>query len=392
MIAQPLFAASATSDALFIVSDDGRSVTVQHTIASDGPLVALDIPVEPDARHLRFLGPNKAMHQENAFERTNPIQLWDGVALIRYQYQYEDELLQTGPNTFQLSIPSLPQNFAVENGDITRSSYTWVFPNSIELTSYSAISEDMGRWQLSENELSYEQTERFAVTLTIEYKTTSKQPTGKKLSQAEVNNVFCFPTPDNPDLCAKDIDNDSVPDYRDVCRETHTNQSSVDALTINAEPIAEPKAEIAANATAHPANKHTATQNLETETSSWTRLLGCDDMTNIVLKDVRFPSGFSYLDIGSREALDRLAEALQRTDQHFEIGAHTDNAGQVDTNLALAKKRSETVRYYLLLRGVNPNQIRAKGYGEQFPLFDNATSDGRLGNRRIELTLIQKNQ
>ena len=77
------------------------------------------------------------------------------------------------------------------------------------------------------------------------------------------------------------------------------------------------------------------------------------------------------------------------TDTHFEIGAHTDNKGNENTNLALAKKRADTVRYYLLLRGVDPNQIRAKGYGEEFPIMDNSTVEGQRGNRRIEITPVQ---
>jgi len=387
IIAQSALAASATSDALIILEADGRSFTLQHTIASDGPLVALDIPAGATTQQLSYLGPNQSLHRQNASQPDSLVQLWEGVALVRYQHHYEDELIQTGPNTYRLTIPSLPQNFAVENGDITRSSYSWVFPENFELISYSAVSEDMGRWQLQDSELAYEQTERFAVTLTIEYKM-HPPTTSAMTARAFTTEEFCVPNPDNLDLCATDTDKDSIPDYRDVCLSENPIQISSNSVNLDPE-MTEVQASHNVNATQETAqvyldeligptvlNEQEDAENISE--SNWGHVFGCNDENHLTLADVQFPSGFTYLDISSRHTLDRVAEALKVTEGVFEIGAHTDN-----------RKRADTVRYYLLLRGVNPNQIRAKGYGEKIPLYDNATIDGQRGNRRIEVMRIQ---
>lgn len=361
-------AASATSDVLIVLSADGRSHTLQQTIASDGPLVALQLPEANTIEQFDFLGPNQNTHREIADPLSGAVEFWDGVALLRYHDEYEDEVTQTGPHTYRLSVPSLPQNFAVENGDITRSSFTWVFPPGTELLSYSAVSDEIGQWRNSAQELAYQQADRFAVTLTIEYRLPPVNAVAS--NSAEALKVFCVPTASNPELCADDNDNDGVPDYRDVCLLATQNDDDAkdnDSLSPNS-PSASPVAEIS---------------------TTWQEDLGCSSADNLVISDVLFPSGFSYLDVPSRQALDRVAEALQKTEGYFEIGAHTDNAGNAKTNLALANKRAETVRYYLLLKGVQPNQIRAKGYGEQYPIADNATATGRRTNRRVELTRLE---
>ena len=73
----------------------------------------------------------------------------------------------------------------------------------------------------------------------------------------------------------------------------------------------------------------------------------------------------------------------------FEIGAHTDNQGTKANNQRLSRKRADAVRHYLMLRGVGPNQIQAKGYGESTPLGDNRTLEGRRINRRVELSELE---
>ncbi len=363
-------AASATSDVLIVLAADGRSYTLQQTIASDGPLVALQLPDASTIKQFDFLGPNQLTHRENADTLSGAVEFWDGVALLRYHNEYIDEVTQTGPHSYRLSVPSLPQNFAVENGDITRSSFTWVFPPDAELLSYSAVSDEIGQWRNNGQELAYEQADRFAVTLTIEYRIAPNNAT--TASSPEAMQAFCVPTADNPDLCAEDDDNDGVPDHRDVCLVAAGLPDKKDASDAE--------------------NSETSQSNSakgNTEVRTWQEDFGCQSTENLVLSDVLFPSGFSYLDVPSREALDRVAEALQQTDSFFEIGAHTDNRGNAKTNLALSKKRAETVRYYLLLKGVQPNQIRAKGYGEQYPIADNASATGRRTNRRVELTRIE---
>ena len=57
-------------------------------------------------------------------------------------------------------------------------------------------------------------------------------------------------------------------------------------------------------------------------------------------------------------------------------------------NLSLSQRRDESVRQYLIDRGISGKRLRAKGYGETRPVATNDTVEGRTKNRRVELTRI----
>ena len=77
-----------------------------------------------------------------------------------------------------------------------------------------------------------------------------------------------------------------------------------------------------------------------------------------------------------------------------EIGSHTDNKGGDRYNLRLSQKRAESVVNYLVQNGIDPNRLRAKGYGEMHPIAPNTNEDGsdnpegRAKNRRTEFRVI----
>ena len=73
----------------------------------------------------------------------------------------------------------------------------------------------------------------------------------------------------------------------------------------------------------------------------------------------------------------------------IEIFGHTDNTGDAGTNLTLSDERAKEVAEYLVRRGIPPGRIHARGFGEQYPLANNATLDGRLANRRVEIHLFR---
>jgi OOP family OmpA-OmpF porin len=72
-----------------------------------------------------------------------------------------------------------------------------------------------------------------------------------------------------------------------------------------------------------------------------------------------------------------------------EIRGYTDNVGRASSNLALSERRANSVRNWLINKGVDPNRIVAKGYGEQNPIADNNSAEGRRLNRRIEFVRIK---
>jgi OOP family OmpA-OmpF porin len=70
----------------------------------------------------------------------------------------------------------------------------------------------------------------------------------------------------------------------------------------------------------------------------------------------------------------------------LEIGAHTDNSGTVEGNLALSQARAQAVLEFLVAAGAPRERLSARGYGDARPIASNATDEGRFRNRRIEFS------
>ena len=116
---------------------------------------------------------------------------------------------------------------------------------------------------------------------------------------------------------------------------------------------------------------------------------GCT-IVSVVLKNVQFESNSSELTTGSSESLEKVVNAMNEYDQlRIEIQAYTDRMGEASYNLSLSEKRANSVRDYLIAKGVAANRMEVKGYGETQPIADNSTRDGRATNRRVELKVIE---
>lgn len=72
-----------------------------------------------------------------------------------------------------------------------------------------------------------------------------------------------------------------------------------------------------------------------------------------------------------------------------EIAGHTDSIGSDEYNKGLSQRRAEAVRDYMISKGVTRSRLRAVGYGEEQPVADNATEEGRALNRRVEMRLTR---
>ena len=106
----------------------------------------------------------------------------------------------------------------------------------------------------------------------------------------------------------------------------------------------------------------------------------------IAAQAIAFASDRSELDAQSRESLGALATLLQACPRyHLRITGHTDSSGNAIRNLLLSEYRAEAVAAYLGALGVASGRFETLGLGDAEPLFDNATLEGRAGNRRIEL-------
>lgn len=106
----------------------------------------------------------------------------------------------------------------------------------------------------------------------------------------------------------------------------------------------------------------------------------------LVLEGVNFVTGRADLAPASEAVLARVAQSLVAHDSvRVEVGGHTDSTGRAATNHALSRRRAETVRAFLVARGVAPSRVEARGYGPSRPVATNRTADGRARNRRVEL-------
>jgi OOP family OmpA-OmpF porin len=67
---------------------------------------------------------------------------------------------------------------------------------------------------------------------------------------------------------------------------------------------------------------------------------------------------------------------------------HTDAIGGDAYNQKLSVKRAESVKAYLVTKGIEPNRIYTEGKGKKQPVADNKTAEGRAKNRRVEIEVV----
>lgn len=111
---------------------------------------------------------------------------------------------------------------------------------------------------------------------------------------------------------------------------------------------------------------------------------------SFVLEDCNFETGKATLQPESYTVLDELvAYLVRKDDEKIEIGGHTDNVGTAKSNLVLSEARANTVRAYLLTKGIDPARVTAKGYGFSVPVASNKTAAGKAQNRRTEVKILE---
>jgi OOP family OmpA-OmpF porin len=107
------------------------------------------------------------------------------------------------------------------------------------------------------------------------------------------------------------------------------------------------------------------------------------------LDNVEFEFGKSTLTKASFSELEELLEYMTlKEDIIVEIAGHTDDVGDEEFNLKLSEERAESVRNYLISKGISPERVIAKGYGESQPIAPNNLAEGRQRNRRTEVRII----
>lgn len=104
---------------------------------------------------------------------------------------------------------------------------------------------------------------------------------------------------------------------------------------------------------------------------------------------VRFDTGKATLTAVAKSNLDKLVPVFKEyADTEIDIFGYTDSTGSPELNLSLSQKRAESVRNYLVSKGLLASRFIIKGMGIADPIASNDTAEGRTQNRRVEFAIL----
>lgn len=154
--------------------------------------------------------------------------------------------------------------------------------------------------------------------------------------------------------CPIDSDKDGIPDYLDKCPDTQPN--------VEVNEFGCPKFEKSEK-----------------------------EETSFVLQGMTtFEIGKAVLTEQAKTELKKLAELMKKyPDSKWRIEGHTDSQGSSEYNKKLSQERADAVKKFLINLGVNSKNLIAEGMGEDYPIADNKTEEGRQKNRRVVITKIK---
>lgn len=117
------------------------------------------------------------------------------------------------------------------------------------------------------------------------------------------------------------------------------------------------------------------------------------DDTRAELTGVTFKAGSAELVPSSLKTLDASIAGLKRNVKaKIEIEGHTSSDGSDELNQKLSEDRANSVREYMIRKGIASDRVTAVGYGPSRPKADNSTESGRMQNRRIEIRVLNSDE
>jgi outer membrane protein OmpA-like peptidoglycan-associated protein len=127
----------------------------------------------------------------------------------------------------------------------------------------------------------------------------------------------------------------------------------------------------------------------ETVPDTWQTLL---ENKAVTIQGANFDGGSAKLKISAYQQLDEVVEfAKKHPETKLELAGYSDITGSKANNLKLSLARAESVKKYLVKKGVPAKRISTKGEGPANPVADNNTKEGRQQNRRVEIhSVIQE--
>lgn len=110
---------------------------------------------------------------------------------------------------------------------------------------------------------------------------------------------------------------------------------------------------------------------------------------NLARRRVQFETASARLKPVSLQTMDEVVAILQEYDYyHLSIEGHTDSRGGNQANQTLSENRAQSCYEYLTVKGIAPERLSYKGFGESKPIATNRTAAGRQQNRRVEFNLF----
>lgn len=114
-----------------------------------------------------------------------------------------------------------------------------------------------------------------------------------------------------------------------------------------------------------------------------------DIATALNLQIINFDTASAEVPEINKSILDQAAALMKKAPQvKLTVIGHTDTTGDATVNKMLSQNRAQAVVDYLIFKGVDPAQLHAVGYGQEKPIAENETEEGKFKNRRIEFEVL----
>jgi outer membrane protein OmpA-like peptidoglycan-associated protein len=129
------------------------------------------------------------------------------------------------------------------------------------------------------------------------------------------------------------------------------------------------------------------TNNMPKSMRHWSDIDNPNDYLNSLfqIENLYFETGKDVIKAEAHDNLNKLATILNNYPEvKLAIHGHTDKTGGRDLNLKLSKERAESVKKYLVGKGVDGSRIKTEGLGPDQPLIDGDTENEYQYNRRVE--------
>ena len=112
----------------------------------------------------------------------------------------------------------------------------------------------------------------------------------------------------------------------------------------------------------------------------------------VILQQVQFDTSKATIKKVSDPLLDEVAGVFKEHPEltKIEVQGHTDSKGVPAMNKTLSQQRADSVKKALVKRGIVADRLIPKGYGQDKPIADNGTDEGRQKNRRVQFVILEK--